>query len=138
MAERARLPDKALVQDIAVGNVLAAGGAATVSRMACLHAGYPVSTHSSSTDILSAQVLSHLFLSTSQSSTALNTVNRQCSSGLASITQIANEISTGQIDIGIAAGVESMTMGYGAGAMPEKMSDQVTAVPEAADCLLRK
>ncbi|KAH9811038.1 Thiolase, N-terminal domain-containing protein [Melampsora americana] len=111
VAERARLPNKALVEDIAVGNVLAAGGAATVSRMACLHAGYP-------------------------SSTALNTVNRQCSSGLASITQIANEITTGQIDMGIAAGVESMTMGYGAGAMPEKMSDKVTAVPEAADCLL--
>lgn len=44
VAERARLPDKALVEDIAVGNVLAAGGAATVSRMACLHAGYPVSS----------------------------------------------------------------------------------------------
>lgn len=68
----------------------------------------------------------------------MNTVNRQCSSGLASITQIANEITTGQIDMGIAAGVESMTMGYGAGAMPEKMSDKVTAVPEAADCLLRE
>jgi acetyl-CoA acyltransferase 1 len=32
---------------------------------------------------------------------AINTVNRQCSSGLTAVTQIANEISTGQIDIGI-------------------------------------
>ncbi|MBW0517927.1 hypothetical protein O181_057642 [Austropuccinia psidii MF-1] len=111
VADRARLSDKALVEDIAVGSVLAPGGAATVSRMAALHAGYP-------------------------NTTALNTINRQCSSGLAAINQIANEIVTGQIDIGIAAGVESMTMGYGAGAMPEKMSDEVTALPEAADCLL--
>ncbi|KAG0140665.1 hypothetical protein CROQUDRAFT_52895 [Cronartium quercuum f. sp. fusiforme G11] len=111
VAERSKLPDKSLVQDISVGNCLAPGGAAAISRMAALHAGYP-------------------------SSTAVNTVNRQCSSGLASITQIANEISTGQIDIGIAAGVESMTMSYGAGSMPEKISDKVTAVPEAADCLL--
>ncbi|CAH7673557.1 Thiolase, N-terminal domain-containing protein [Phakopsora pachyrhizi] len=111
VAERGRLPDKALVEDIAVGNVLAPGGAATVSKMASLHAGYP-------------------------SSVALNTLNRQCSSGLAAINQIANEIATGQIDIGIAAGVESMTQGFGAGAMPDKTSDKVTAVPEAADCLL--
>ena len=34
---------------------------------------------------------------------AVNTVNRQCSSGLAAVTQIANEIATGQIDIGIGA-----------------------------------
>jgi acetyl-CoA acyltransferase 1 len=68
----------------------------------------------------------------------LNTLNRQCSSGLAAITQIANEIATGQIDMGIAAGVECMTAGYGAGAMPDKMSDAVTSVPEAADCLLRQ
>jgi acetyl-CoA acyltransferase 1 len=40
--------------------------------------------------------------------------------------------------MGIAAGVECMTMGFGAGAMPEKMSDAVTSVPEAADCLLRQ
>lgn len=52
------------------------------------------------------------------------------------MAQIANEISTGQIDIGIGAGVESMTMGYGAGAMPERMSDEVSTNSEAADCLL--
>ena len=33
--------------------------------------------------------------------TPLNTVNRQCSSGLAAIEQIANEIKAGEIDIGI-------------------------------------
>ena len=69
---------------------------------------------------------------------AINTVNRQCSSGLAAISQIAGEIRTGQIDIGIGAGAESMTAGYGAGAMPEKMSDSVMENEEAADCLLRE
>ncbi|CAH7673558.1 Thiolase, N-terminal domain-containing protein [Phakopsora pachyrhizi] len=111
VAERGRLPDKALVEDIAVGNVLAPIGAATVSRMASLHAGYP-------------------------SSVALNTLNRQCSSSLATINQIANAIATGQIDIGIAAGVESMTQHFGPGAVPDKVSEKILAVQEAADCLL--
>jgi acetyl-CoA acyltransferase 1 len=44
--------------------------------MAALHAGIPVET-------------------------SINTVNRQCSSGLTAITQIANEIKAGQIEIGI-------------------------------------
>lgn len=66
--------------------------------------------------------------------------------------QIANEIKTGEIDIGIGkyfdlpwhnwmltlhagAGVEHMTAHYGAGVLPEKMSDEVLSNPEAADCL---
>jgi len=46
--------------------------------MAALHAGIPVET-------------------------SINTVNRQCSSGLTAINQIANQIRAGQIDIGIGA-----------------------------------
>jgi len=42
----------------------------------------------------------------------------------------------GQIDIGIGAGVESMTQNYGAGVMPEKFSDAVMENEEAADCLM--
>lgn len=42
----------------------------------------------------------------------------------------------GQIDIGVGAGVESMTQNYGAGVMPEKMSDAVMENEEATDCLL--
>jgi len=68
--------------------------------------------------------------------TSVNTVNRQCSSGLTAIAQIANEISAGQIDIGIGAGVESMTKGYGAGVMPAGFSDAVLSNQEAADCLV--
>lgn len=43
VADKAHLSDKSLVENVTVGNVLAPGGAATVSRMALLHAGYPVS-----------------------------------------------------------------------------------------------
>ncbi|KAF7304627.1 Acetyl-CoA acetyl transferase [Mycena kentingensis (nom. inval.)] len=103
--------DPKLIEDVAVGNVLPAGGGATAARMAVLHAGIP-------------------------NTTSVNTVNRQCSSGLTAVAQIANEITAGQIDIGIGAGVESMTKGYGAGVMPSGFSDAVLSNEEAADCLI--
>jgi acetyl-CoA acyltransferase 1 len=103
--------DPKLIEDISVGNVLPPGGGATVARMAALWAGIP-------------------------NTTAINTLNRQCSSGLASVNQIANEIAMGQIDIGIGAGVESMSQNYGAGVMPAKFSDAVMENEEAADCLM--
>lgn len=56
---------------------------------------------------------------------ALNTINRQCSSSLAAINQIANQISTGQIDIGIGAGAESMSMFYGKGMFSGGYSEKV-------------
>lgn len=56
--------------------MLPPGGGASAARMAALHAGIP---HTS----------------------GVNTVNRQCSSGLTAINQVAMEIKTGQIDIGI-------------------------------------
>lgn len=72
---RARV-NPALIEDIAVGNVLPPGGGASAARMAALHSGIPITA-------------------------SINTVNRQCSSGLAAVNQIANAISVGQIDIGI-------------------------------------
>ncbi|KAG1847747.1 thiolase [Suillus tomentosus] len=101
----------ALIEDIAVGNVLPPGGGAAAARMAALHAGIP-------------------------NTTSVNTVNRQCSSGLAAVNQIANEIIAGQIDIGIGSGVESMTFGYGAGSLPDGWSDEVLTSQEAEDCLI--
>ncbi|KAG5642771.1 hypothetical protein DXG03_002150 [Asterophora parasitica] len=103
--------DPALIEDISVGNVLPAGGGASAARMAALHAGIP-------------------------NTTSLNTVNRQCSSGLSAVNQIANQIIAGQIDIGIGAGVESMTFGYGAGATPSSYSDEVLSNAEAEDCTI--
>ncbi|KAJ7197291.1 acetyl-CoA acetyl transferase [Mycena pura] len=103
--------DPKLIEDVSVGNVLPSGGGASAARMAALHAGIP-------------------------NTASVNTVNRQCSSGLAAINQIANEIKTGQIDIGIGAGAESMTMGFGARAMPSSFSEAVLSTQEAADCLI--
>lgn len=109
-AKRAKV-DKKLVTDIAVGNVLPRGGGATVARMAQLYAGFPESC-------------------------SIYTLNRQCSSGLTAVNNIASAIAVGQIDIGIGAGVESMTQGYGAEAMPPNMSDKVMENEAAQDCLM--
>ncbi|KAF8195009.1 acetyl-CoA acetyl transferase [Pholiota molesta] len=102
--------DPILIDDVSVGNVLAAGGGAGAARVAALHAGIPVEA-------------------------SVNTVNRQCSSGLTAINQIANEIRVGQIDIGIGAGVESMTFGYGPGGIGG-LADEVLVTQAAKDCML--
>ncbi|PPQ96865.1 hypothetical protein CVT26_006052 [Gymnopilus dilepis] len=102
--------DPKLIEDISVGNVLPPGGGATAARMAALYAGIPVVT-------------------------SINTINRQCSSGLTAINQIATQILAGQIDIGIGAGVESMTFGYGPRSAPD-VSEEVLENQDAEDCLL--
>jgi acetyl-CoA acyltransferase 1 len=69
--------------------------------------------------------------------TAVNTVNRQCSSGLQAVVQIATAIQSGLIEVGIGAGVESMTANYGAAAAVSNYSEEIVAsCPAAADCLL--
>jgi acetyl-CoA acyltransferase 1 len=78
----------ALVEDICVGTVLAPGGGATEMRAASLVAGFPETA-------------------------SVRTLNRQCSSGLQACVDIANQIKTGMIDVGIGAGVESMSLQYG-------------------------
>lgn len=85
--------DPALVEDVCVGTVLAPGGGATEMRAAALVAGF--------TD-----------------ATAVRTLNRQCSSGLQACVDVANQISTGMIEVGIGAGVESMSTQYGYASNP--------------------
>lgn len=105
--------DKNIIEDICTGTVLMELGGAKSGRMAALHAGMPVTS-------------------------AYKTVNRQCASSLQSITDIANAIRAGEINCGIAAGVESMTRNYGSRAIPVdlspvlKESDSV----DARDCIL--
>jgi acetyl-CoA acyltransferase 1 len=100
--------DPSLVEDIAVGNVLAPGGGATEFRAAALVAGFPEST-------------------------AVKALNRQCSSGLQACVDIANAIKTGMIDIGIGAGVESMSTQYGPAAVTE-FSEVLENHMQAANC----
>ncbi|KAK5004944.1 hypothetical protein LTR28_008289 [Elasticomyces elasticus] len=80
--------DPSVIEDIAVGTVLAPGGGATEFRAAALAAGFPATA-------------------------AVKSLNRQCSSGLQACVDIANAIKAGMIDVGVGAGVESMSSQYG-------------------------
>lgn len=100
--------DPSLVEDVAVGNVLAPGAGATEYRAAALVAGFPEST-------------------------AVKTLNRQCSSGLQACVDIANAIRSGMIEIGVGSGVESMSSQYGPGAVTE-FSELLESHPEAKNC----
>ena len=96
------------MEDIAVGTVLAPGGGATEFRAAALAAGFPVSA-------------------------SVKSLNRQCSSGLQACVDIANAIKSGMIDVGIGAGVESMSLQYGPGAVSE-FSELLESHPESKNC----
>jgi acetyl-CoA acyltransferase 1 len=70
--------------------------------------------------------------------TSFSTVNRACASGLSAITNIANSIAVGQIDVGIAGGMESMTRNYGSRAIPTQLWEDLKESPvkEARDCIM--
>ncbi|KAL6904308.1 putative 3-ketoacyl-CoA thiolase [Trichoderma evansii] len=105
--ERSKI-NPALVEDIAVGNVLAPGAGATEFRAAAFVAGFTEDT-------------------------AVRALNRQCSSGLQACIDIANQIKAGMIDIGIGAGAESMSNNYGPAAVSE-FSDDFQKNQEALNC----
>ena len=97
-----------LVEDICMGNV-SDGKAAYKTRAAALAAGFPNTTSASS-------------------------VNRFCSSGLKATADIAHAIACGSIEIGIAAGTESMTAG--GDALDQPFDEEVTKhSQEAVDCM---
>ncbi|KAJ5544249.1 3-ketoacyl-CoA thiolase AoP.t1.c1 [Penicillium frequentans] len=100
--------DPKAVEDVAVGSVLPPGGGATEFRAAALVAGFPETT-------------------------AVKALNRQCSSGLQAIIDIANAIKSDMIEVGIGAGVESMSSQYGPGAVTE-FSDLLENHQESANC----
>jgi len=107
LIERSKI-DPSLVEDIAVGSVLPPGGGATEFRAAALAAGFPVTS-------------------------AVKSLNRQCSSGLQACVDIANAIKSGMIEVGVGAGVESMSLQYGPGAVTE-FSELLESHPESANC----
>lgn len=79
--------NKEVVDDVLVGAVLQTLGGHKVSALAVKSLGFPEHT-------------------------TINTVNRQCASSAQAMSYIANSIRSGEIDVGIAAGVESMTFDY--------------------------
>ncbi|KAJ9614664.1 hypothetical protein H2200_002801 [Cladophialophora chaetospira] len=97
--------DPSLVEDICLGNV-GDNRAAYKVRAASLAAGFPHTT-------------------------AANSVNRFCSSGLKAVQDIANQISNGSIDIGLALGGESMSHN---GGRDLPFSPEINANQEANDC----
>ena len=101
------------IQDVAVGTVLSELGGSKAARMALNHVGYP-------------------------SSTSLYTVNRACASSLQAITSIADSISVGRIDVGIGAGMESMTRNYGSKAVPTQLWPELkeSRAKDARDCIM--
>ncbi|KAJ4828391.1 3-ketoacyl-CoA thiolase 2, peroxisomal [Turnera subulata] len=102
--------DPTEVGDIVVGTVLAKGSTrAADCRMAAFYAGFPETV-------------------------PLRTVNRQCSSGLQAVADVAAAIKAGFYDIGIGAGVESMTSD--SMTTETDVNPKVQVFPKAADCLL--
>lgn len=102
--------DPSLIEDVAVGNVLNRAAGASEHRGACLAAGIP-------------------------NTAAFVAINRQCSSGLMAVSDIANKIKTGEIDCGIGAGVESMSANYGPQSIP-KVDPELQENEEMAKCLI--
>ncbi|KAI2617873.1 thiolase [Hypoxylon sp. NC1633] len=101
------------IDDVAVGVVLSELGGSKAARMAMNHVGVP-------------------------SSTSLHTVNRACSSSLQAIAAVAAQIRTGMIDVGVGAGMESMTRNYGSRAIPVDVWPALkgSPFPDARDCLM--
>ncbi len=86
-----------------LGNVLQPGAGATMARMAQLMSSIPYTV-------------------------PLSTVNRQCSSGLQAFVNVASAIQSGFYDIGIAAGVESMSLTDMASTTPDVNWEKVPVV----------
>lgn len=65
--------------------------------------------------------------------TAAFSTNRFCSSGLKAVQDIAGQIATGSIDIGLALGAESMTQG--GDRLERPFVDEILEIQEARDCM---
>ncbi|KAM9601684.1 3-ketoacyl-CoA thiolase, peroxisomal isoform 2-T2 [Trichechus inunguis] len=99
----------ALVWRSRVGNVLQPGAGALMARIA-------------------------QFLSDIPETVPLSTVNRQCSSGLQAVANIAGGIRNGSYDIGMACGVESMSLADRGN--PGNITSRLVEQKKARDCLI--
>lgn len=95
--------------DICVGNVLQPGAGAVMARIA-------------------------QFLCDIPETVPLSTVNRQCSSGLQALASIAGGIRNGSYDIGMACGVESMSLADRGN--PGSITSRLVEKDNARDCLI--
>ena len=98
------------VGDVVIGNVLLPGGGSLTARQAALMAGLPADV-------------------------PVATVNRQCSSGLQAVANVAAAIRAGEYEIGIAGGFESMTKN----SMMDSVAEMAPSIYEsdaASSCLV--
>lgn len=95
--------------DICVGNVLQPGAGAMMARIAQFLSGIPETV-------------------------PLSAVNRQCSSGLQAVASIAGGIRNGSYDIGMACGVESMSLADRGN--PGNVTSRLVENKKARDCLI--
>ncbi|KAM7394789.1 hypothetical protein PAMP_021572 [Pampus punctatissimus] len=100
-------PDK--LGDVCVGNVLQPGAGALMARVAHFLSGFPETV-------------------------PVYTVNRQCSSGLQALFNIAGSIRSGSIDLGLACGVESMSLRSMEN--PGDLSSRLMDNDKARDCII--
>jgi acetyl-CoA acyltransferase 1 len=108
--ERTKVDPK-VIGDIQIGNVSQPGAGATTSRISQFLGGLPFEI-------------------------PLSTVNRQCSSGLQAVANISANIKAGVIDVGLAGGVESMSMfGMMDGVDFNKFSTEIVDNDMASACL---
>ena len=99
--------DPSVIEDFCLGNVNN-GKAAYIARAAMLAAGIPTTSAASS-------------------------VNRFCSSGLKAVQDIANQIATGSIEVGVAIGAESMS--EGGDRLEKPFHDEILKNQDACDCM---
>ncbi|XP_035993556.1 3-ketoacyl-CoA thiolase, peroxisomal [Fundulus heteroclitus] len=95
--------------DVCVGNVLQPGAGALMARVAHFLSGFPETV-------------------------PVYTVNRQCSSGLQALLNIAGAIRSGSIELGLACGVESMSLRSIGN--PGDLSSRLVENDKARDCLV--
>jgi acetyl-CoA acyltransferase 1 len=98
------------IDDIQVGTAISPGGGATQARIAMFLAGFTEKT-------------------------SITTCNRQCSSGLQALANLAGSIKSGYVNIGIAAGFESMSMNAMEASLGE-LNEKTFSNDFAKDCLL--
>ncbi|XP_040891369.1 3-ketoacyl-CoA thiolase, peroxisomal [Toxotes jaculatrix] len=95
--------------DVCVGNVLQPGAGALMARVAHFLSGFPETV-------------------------PVYTVNRQCSSGLQALFNIAGAIRSKSIDLGLACGVESMSLR--SMGKPGDLSPRLMDNDKARDCII--
>lgn len=109
--ERAKADPK-LIEDVAVGNALQPAAGQVSARMAQFMAGIPETS-------------------------GCMAVNRQCSSGLQACMHVAESIISGRHNIGIGAGVESMSYGNMMDIVnPDTLWESVFDNENARNCLM--